>query len=118
MCCFGLIQLCYPDVAVRFTCGGENAPDDATQPHQELPQGHVLLANRHHQGAGVVLDEDAGDAVTSCRVVDDPLLRDRQTDRRVSHLPFFSFSLSTSPLLFVFVFDTHPLCHRELVCVG
>lgn len=54
--------------------GGENASDDAAQSHQELPERHVLLAHRHHQGAGVVFDEDAGDAVAARRVVYRPLL--------------------------------------------
>lgn len=30
-------------------CRGEYTADDAAQSHQELPQRHVLLADRHHQ---------------------------------------------------------------------
>lgn len=58
----------------RLTCRGKNAPDDSAQPHQELPQRHVLFGDGHHQRAGVVLHKDARDAVTARRVVYHPLL--------------------------------------------
>lgn len=58
-----------------LTRSGEDPAHDAAQPHQELPQRHVLLADRHHQRAGVVLDEDPRDAVAPRRVVDHPLLK-------------------------------------------
>lgn len=60
-----------------LTRGGEDPADDAAQPHEELPQRHVLLTDCHHQRAGVVLDEDPRDAMASCCVVYHPLLRGR-----------------------------------------
>lgn len=64
-------------VETRLTCCGKYPPDDAAQPHQELPQRHVLLADRHHQRAGIVLHEDARHAVTARGVVYHPLLENR-----------------------------------------
>lgn len=61
-------------VETSLACRGEYPPDDAAQSHQELPQRHVLLADRHHQRAGVVLHKDAGNAVTARGVVYHPLL--------------------------------------------
>lgn len=58
----------------RLTSGGENSPHDSAEAHQELPEGHVLLGDRHRQRAGVVLHKDARDAVAARRVVDHPLL--------------------------------------------
>lgn len=58
----------------RLTCRGENAPDDSAQSHQELPQRHVLLGDRHRQRAGVVLHKDARHTVTAHGVVYHPLL--------------------------------------------
>lgn len=66
----------------RLACGGEYSPDDAAQSHQELPQWHVLLADRHHQRAGVVLHKDAGNAVTARCVVYHPLLEKRNNTVR------------------------------------
>lgn len=63
----------------RLACGGEDSPDDAAEPHQEASQRHVLLAHRHHQGAGVVLHEDPRDAMAARRVVDHPLLTHTRT---------------------------------------
>lgn len=57
---------------VKHPCGGEYAPDYTTQSHQELPERHMLLADHHHQRAGVVLDEDAGNTVTARGVVYHP----------------------------------------------
>lgn len=57
-----------------LTRGGENSPDDSAEAHQELPEGHVLLGDRHRQRAGVVLHKDARDAVAARRMVDHPLL--------------------------------------------
>lgn len=58
----------------RLTCRGENAPGDSAQPHQELPQRHVLFGDGHHQRAGIVLHKDARDTVTARRMVYHPLL--------------------------------------------
>lgn len=58
---------------MEHACGGEYSPDNATKSHQELPQRHMLLADRHHQRAGVILHKDAGHTVTACRVVYHPL---------------------------------------------
>lgn len=62
-----------------LTGGGEDAPDDSAQPHQELPERHVLLGDRHRQGAGVVLHEDARNTVTARGVVDHSLLENTPT---------------------------------------
>lgn len=62
----------------RLACCGEYAPNDATQSHQELPQRHMLLADRHHQGADVVLHKNARNSVTACCVVYHPFLENRQ----------------------------------------
>lgn len=62
----------------RLACRGEYTPDNPTKSHQELPQRHMLLADRHHQRAGVVLDKDARNAVAARRVVYHPLLGNRQ----------------------------------------
>ena len=63
-----------PDVHQVNTCRGEDAPNDATEPDQELPQWHVLLGNRHHERADVILHEDPRDTVASCCVVDHTVL--------------------------------------------
>lgn len=62
----------------RLACGGEYSPNDAAQSHQELPQRHVLLTDRHHQRAGVVLHEDARHAVAPCSMVYHPRLENRR----------------------------------------
>lgn len=75
-------KLLYLKLNTRLACGGEYSPDDAAQSHQELPQRHVLLADRHHQRAGVVLHKDAGNAVTARCVVYHPLLEKRNNTVR------------------------------------
>lgn len=57
---------------MKHPCRGEYATNYATQSHQELPKGHMLLADRHHQRAGVVLDKDARNTVTARGVVYHP----------------------------------------------
>lgn len=44
--------------ADQTTCGGENAPDDAAESDEELPERHVLLCDFDHQRADVVLHKD------------------------------------------------------------
>lgn len=87
----------------RLACGGEYASDDAAQSHQELPERHVLLAHGHHQGAGVVLDEDARNAVAARCVVYHPLLREHGKTKRsiCHHSPRFVGSLWRSLTLSV-----------------
>lgn len=51
----------------------ENASYDATEPHEELPQGHVLLSHLHHQRADVILHKDPRNPMTPRRVVDHSL---------------------------------------------
>lgn len=59
--------------AVQDACGGEDAPDDATQTNQELPQWHVLFSHSHHKRTEVVLHEDSRDAVAAGCVVNHTL---------------------------------------------
>lgn len=47
----------------------ENASYDATEPHEELPQGHVLLSHLHHQRADVILHKDPRNPMTPRCVV-------------------------------------------------
>lgn len=64
------------DEPMEHTCRGEYYPNHPAQSHQELPQGHVLFCDRHHQRAGVVLHKDARNPMAARTVVYHPLLED------------------------------------------
>lgn len=98
-----------------LTRGGENPPDDSAEAHQELPEGHVLLGDRHHQRAGVVLHEDARDAVAARRVVDHPLLG--EDSGKKAALRRQEVSTGRRRRSAGIYGSAHPLRHRKLVCV-
>lgn len=68
---FWLADLC------PFTCCWENASYDATEAHEELPQGHVLLCHLYHQRADVILHKDPRNPMTPRCVVYHSLLKKR-----------------------------------------
>lgn len=59
------------------TCGREDSSNDATESDQKLPERHVLLRDMDHQGADVILHEDARHTMAACGMVDLPLLHNR-----------------------------------------